>query len=435
MACPAASGAHRGGRVRTVALAEVPALLPASGRVFVHGAAATPAALLEAIVAQASRYRNLEFMHLHTMGPAAYCEPRFAGSFRVCNFFVGANVRPWLDYDRVDYLPCFLSAIPGLLRGPRRPDVALVQVSPPDAAGRCSLGTSVDVARTAVREAGLVIAQVNPQVPYTFGAGELSVADIDYAVEVDQPLAETAPERLGEREIRIGQQVASLVEDGSTLQVGIGSIPNAVLRALAGHRNLGVHTEMFSDGLLPLLASGAVNNRCKTLQPGRITTSFVSGTSALFDFVGRNPEVVFLGSETVNDPSVIARQPRMVAINSAIEVDLSGQVCADSIGPKVISGFGGQLDFIRGAAGSVGGKAIIALPARTKHGISRIVPRLQNGAGVVTTRGDVDYIVTEFGIAHLKGLTSGERRRALIDIAHPDDREALARQAHDGKFA
>ena len=421
--------------MKTIALSEVAGLLPPTGRVFVHGAAATPTALIDAVVAEAPRFRELEFMHLHTMGPAAYCEPRFAGHFRVCNFFVGANMRPWLDYERVDYLPCFLSAIPGLLRGPRRPDVALVQVSPPDANGRCSLGTSVDVARTAVREADLVIAQVNPQVPYTFGAGELSVTDLDYLVEVDQPLAETAPERLGECELQIGRHIASLVEDGATLQVGIGSIPNAVLRALGGHKNLGVHTEMFSDGLLPLLASGAVDNRFKTLQPGRITTSFVSGTRALFDFVDRNPEVVFLGSDTVNDPAVIARQPRMVAINSAIEVDLSGQVCADSIGPKVISGFGGQLDFIRGAAGSVGGKAIIALPSRTKHGVSRIVPRLQHGAGVVTTRGDVDYLVTEFGVAHLKGMTSGERRRALIAIAHPEDRDALARDARDTRLA
>ncbi len=414
--------------MKTITANQLAGVLPRRGRVFVHGAAATPQVLIDALLATASRCEDLELMHLHTLGEAAYCRPEYAGRFRVSNFFVGANVRPWLDYDRVDYLPCFLSAIPGLLRHEKRPDVALLQVSPPDANGLCSLGTSVDVAHTALREAATVIAEINPRMPFTHGEGVVHVDDIDFGVDVDHPLAEASPERLGAIEHQIGQHVAGLVDDGATLQVGIGSIPNAVLLALAGHRKLGVHTEMFSDGLMPLLGSGAVDNAGKAFHPGKTVTSFVSGTRALFDFVHGNKDVIFMGSGTVNDPNVIARNPRVVAINSAVEVDLSGQVCADSIGVKVISGFGGQLDFIRGAAASSGGKAIIALPARTKHGQSRIVARLQHGAGVVTTRGDVDYLVTEYGVAHLRGKGLGQRARALIAIAHPDDREALTRE-------
>lgn len=412
--------------------ADLPAILPTQGRVFVHGAAATPLSLLAALMANAARCSELELMHLHTMGEAVYCRPEYAGMFRCTNFFVGANVRHLLDYDRVDYLPCFLSAIPGLLRTSKRPDACLLQVSPPNTEGYCSLGTSVDVARTALQMADRVIAQINPQMPFTLGEGVVHVDEIDFGVEVDQPLSEASPERLSETDRQIGRHVAALVDDGATLQVGIGSIPNAVLMALRDHRELGVHTEMFSDGLLPLLDAGVIDNRHKRLHPGKIVTSFVSGTRALFDFVDANPSVLFLGSDTVNDPAVIAQNPRVVAINSAVEVDLSGQVCADSIGPKVISGFGGQLDFIRGAAASAGGKAIIALSSRTRHGRSRIVPRLQHGAGVVTTRGDVDYVVTEYGSAQLRGKSMGERARALIALAHPDDREALARAWRDG---
>ena len=407
-------------------------VLPSSGRVFIHGAAATPHRLLEILLANAARCHELELMHLHTMGDAAYCRPEYAGQFRCTNFFVGANVRALLDYARVDYLPCFLSAIPALLRTSKRPDACLLQVSPPDANGYCSLGTSVDVARTALRMAARKIVQINPQMPRTLGEGVVHVSEIDFGIEVDQPLSEASPERLSETDRQIGRHIAALVDNGATIQVGIGSIPNAVLMALCDHQHLGVHTEMFSDGLLPLLRSGAITNRHKRFHPGKTVTSFVSGTRALFDFVNANAELLFLGSDTVNDPAVIARNPQVVAINSAVEVDLSGQVCADSIGPKVISGFGGQLDFIRGAAASAGGKAIIALQARTKHGRSRIVARLQQGAGVVTTRGDVDYLVTEYGSAQLRGRTMGERARALIALAHPDDREGLARAWRDG---
>lgn len=346
---------------------------------------------------------------------------------------MGANVRPFLDYERVDYLPRFLSAIPALLAREKKPDACLISVSPPNAEGLYSLGTSVDAALTAVREAPLVIAQINRQLPFAHGAGRISAAQISYAVEVDRALPEASPERLGLIEQQIGQHVAALVEDGATLQVGIGSIPNAVLLALKNHRDSGVHTEMFADGLLPLVNAGAVNNSRKHFYPGRIVSSFVSGTRRLFDFVHQNPSVVFPGSDIVNDPAVIASNPGAVAINSAVEVDLSGQVCADSVGPKVISGFGGQLDFIRGAAASPGGKAIIALPSRTTHGRPRIVARLQYGAGVVTTRGDLDYLVTEYGAVQLRGNSMGERAQARINIAHPNDREALARSWHEAR--
>ena len=419
--------------MKLISEAQLADVLPVRGRVFIHGAAATPQVLIDALVANAAQCEALELMHLHTMGEAVYCRPEYARAFRVSNFFVGANVRPFLDYERVDYLPCFLSAIPALLAREKKPDACLISVSPPNAEGLYSLGTSVDVALTAVREAPLVIAQINRQLPFTHGAGRISAAQISYAVEVDRALPEASPERLGLIEQQIGQHVAALVEDGATLQVGIGSIPNAVLLALKNHRDLGVHTEMFADGLLPLVNAGAVNNSRKHFYPGRIVSSFVSGTRRLFDFVHQNPSVVFLGSDIVNDPAVIASNPGAVAINSAVEVDLSGQVCADSIGPKVISGFGGQLDFIRGAAASPGGKAIIALPSRTKHGKPRIVARLQSGAGVVTTRGDVDYLVTEYGAVQLRGKSMGERAQALINIAHPDDREALARSWHEAR--
>lgn len=402
--------------------------IPKQGRVFVQGAAATPLAILGEMETQADRFNNLEIMHLHTMGPARYATSQFEKKFKVTNFFVGANIRPHLDYDRVDYLPCFLSAIPGLLARERKPMMTIIQVSPPDASGVCSLGTSVDVTRDAMRSSEKVIAQINPNVPFTFGDGVVNVSEIDFAVEDDTPLCETAPERLGEDESKIGRYISSLVEDGATLQIGIGSIPNAVLLELKGHKNLGVHTEMFSDGLIDLIESGAITNNQKIVQGGRTVTSFVSGSKKLFNFVSKNKEVVFLSSSLVNDPHVIARNPKVVAVNSAIEVDLTGQVCADSIGPKVISGIGGQLDFIRGAAASPGGKSIIALRSMTKLGDSRVVLRLKPGAGVVTTRGDVDFIVTEYGIAHLKGKSLGERARALIKIAHPTVREDLELQ-------
>jgi 4-hydroxybutyrate CoA-transferase len=329
-------------------------------------------------------------------------------------------------------LPCFLSEIPALLRNKRRPDVALIQVSPPDAHGFCSLGVSVDVARAAVESARIVIAEVNKRMPRVHGDGFVRFEDIDAFIEVDEPLPEPAREPPSDIEQAIGRNVASLVDDGATLQMGIGAIPDAVLRALHGHKHLGIHTEMFSDGALDLIRSGAVDNSRKAVHPGKTISGFVLGSRALYDFVDDNPSVALLDIAYVNNPDVIARNPRVTAINSAVEVDVTGQVCADSIGRRIISGVGGQMDFMRGAALSEDGKPILALPSRTKRGAPRIVATLQPGAGVVTTRAHVHWVVTEHGIADLAGKSLGERARALAAIAHPDDRDALLRGAQRG---
>lgn len=400
--------------------------LKSGQRVFLHGGAATPFRLLQAFVAQAPRLKQVEVLHLHTMGEALEADPRFASSFRVANLFVGPNIRPYFDYDRVDYLPCFLSEIPQLFRkGRRAPDVALIHVSPPDRHGFCSLGTSVDVAKAAVESATLVIAQVNPRMPRTFGDGAIHESQIHFGVEVTDELPESPAKPLTEVETSIGRHVASLVEDGATLQMGIGSIPDAVWAQLGGHRQLGLHSEMWSDGALPLLEKGVIDNSRKTVEPGKTVGSFVTGTRKLFDFIDDNPSVFLLDAAIVNNPRVIAKNKKATSINSAVEVDLTGQVCADSIGGRVISGVGGQVDFLRGASLSEGGKAIIALPSRTKHKQSRLVPVLKTGAGVVTTRAHVHFVVTEYGVVDLFGLTLGERAKALISIAHPEDRESL----------
>lgn len=398
-------------------------------RVFVQGAAATPHVLVNALVDRAAELENVELVHLHTHGPARYADPDMAKSFRVANLFVGGNMRKKLDGDRVDYLPCFLSEIPALFRSGRRPlDVVMLHLSPPDRHGYCTLGTSVDVAIAAIEKADLVLAQINRQMPRVHGDGFLHIDRIDHWIEVDEPLDELPPPELSDVERSIGRHVAGLIEDGATLQMGIGAIPDAVLAALTNHKHLGVHTEMWSDGLLPLVESGAVDNTRKTVHPGKIVSGFVMGTRKLFDFIDDNPAAVQLDIAYVNRVSVIARNPKVTAINSAVEVDLTGQVCADSIGHRVISGVGGQMDFIRGAALTEGGKPIIALPSRTHRGQRRIVCTLQAGAGVVTTRAHVHYIATEYGIADLYGKTLHERASALIDIAHPDDREDLARE-------
>lgn len=402
-------------------------------RVFVHGAAATPQVLVEALIAHADRLRDVELIHLHTEGSAAYAEPRYADSFRVANLFVGGDMRRHLDGDRVDYLPLFLSEIPGLFRSRRRsPDVALVMVSPPDAHGFCTLGTSVDVARAAVDSARTVIAQVNPRMPRVHGDGFVHVSEIDVLVEHSSELPESTPRALSPEETAIGEHVAGLVEDGATLQLGIGAIPNAVLAALTNHQDLGVHTEMWSDGLLPLLERGIVTNARKAVHPGKTVSAFVMGSRRLYDHIDDNPASVLLDVAYVNRVDVIARNPKVTAVNSAVEVDLTGQVCADSVGRRVISGVGGQMDFIRGAMMSEGGKPIIALTSRTRRGEPRIVPMLKPGAGVVTTRAHCHYVITEHGVADLYGRTLAERAKALIGIAHPDDREALERAWREG---
>ncbi|MGZ3695482.1 MAG: acetyl-CoA hydrolase/transferase family protein [Bdellovibrionota bacterium] len=394
-------------------------------RVFVHGAAATPISLLQSLSEEHRRLPGTEIMHLHTHGAAPYADQP---EFKVINLFVGENIRTRLDYSRVDYLPCFLSEIPQLFRKSiRRPDVAIVQVSPPDASGYCSLGTSVDIAKAAVDTASIVLAQVNSKMPRTHGDGMFPFSRVTAFWEHEEELSGPVARPPSPTEKAIADHVAALIEDGATLQIGVGAVPDAVMARLSGHKNLGVHTETFSDGLLPLLECGAIDNSLKHCHKNRSVTSFVSGSAKLYEFVHDNPAVVFLESDYVNDLRTIARNPRVVALNSAVEVDLTGQVVADSIGPRVISGVGGQMDFVRGASLSEGGKAIIALPSRTKSGKSRIAANLQLGAGVVTTRAHVHFIATEFGVADLYGRALGERAKAMIEIAHPEDREGLER--------
>lgn len=403
--------------------------LHSNQRVFIQGAAATPLPLVAEMENQASRLKNIELIHLHTSGPANYANPEFASSFRVVNLFVGENIRKKLDHDRVDYLPCFLSEIPALFRrNIRAPDVALIQVSKPDKDGNCSLGTSVDVTKAAVDTAKIVIAQINPNMPRTYGDSMIHESKITAAFELSTSLPETLLPEIDPVSKTIGDFVASLIDDGSTLQTGIGAIPNAALASLAHLKNLGVHTEMFSDGVMHLMQKGIINNHEKAIKPGKILTGFISGSKALYDFVHENKEIYFAESDFVNSTRNIAKNNKMIAINSAVEVDLSGQICADSIGHKIISGVGGQMDFIRGATLSEGGKAIIALPSTTKRGESRIVFELKPGAGVVTTRAHVHYVITEFGIADLYGKTLSERAKALIAIAHPKFREDLEKQ-------
>lgn len=404
------------------------ACIESGQRVFIHGAAATPQSLIDALIADAPRLRKVELIHLHTFGPASYADPRLAESFSVANLFVGPNLRGRFDEDRVDYIPCFLSEIPKLFKSRRRAiDVALIHVSPPDRHGYVTLGTSVDVAKAAVDSARVVIAQINPRMPRVHGDGSIPISKIDHAVEIDAPLFETKPPVLSDEERAIGRIVAGLIDDGATLQAGIGAVPDAVLNALTGHRHLGLHTEMWSDGALALLRSGAIDNSRKTIHPGKSVAGFVMGSRAVYDFIDDNPAAVLLDVGYVNNPSVIARNPNVVALNSAVELDLSGQVCADSIGHRIISGVGGQMDFMRGAAISPGGKPILALTSRTKRGAPRIVPTLRPGAGVVTTRAHVHFVATEYGCADLFGLSLHERAQALIALAHPDDRELLAR--------
>ncbi len=405
--------------------------IQSGNNVFIHTASAAPQQLIAELANQHERLRDVTIYHMHTEGAAPYVAPELNQSFRTKAFFVGANVRKALETGEADYIPVFLSEIPHFFnRGIIPLDVALVNVSPPDKHGFCSLGVSVDGSRAAVNNAKLVIAQVNPNMPRTHGDGIIHMSKIDLGVDVNDSLPEHAPAELTETELKIGRFCAELIEDGATMQMGIGSIPDAVLASLQNHKDLGVHTEMFSDGLIPLIESGIVNNSQKRVHPNRTVSSFLVGTRKLYDFVDDNPNVAMLDCAYVNDTAVIRRNPRVTAINSAIEVDLTGQVCADSIGIRQYSGVGGQMDFIRGASLSEGGKPIIALPSATRHGESRIVPFLKPGAGVVTTRAHVHYVVTEYGIASLYGKSLRERTKALINIAHPDNREELEKAAY-----
>jgi acyl-CoA hydrolase len=416
--------------MKLVSLEEAVSHVRSGHRVFVHGQAATPLALLDALAARAKELSNVETVHLHLEGPAPHAAPAVAQAFRPNALFVGPNLRAAVNEGRADYTPVFLSEVPLLFRSGAMPlDVALVHVSPPDAHGYLSLGVSVDAALAAVQSARVVVGQVNPRMPRTLGDGAVHLSRFTALTAVDAPLPEHRASEGSPLEETIGRQVASLVEDGATLQMGIGAIPDAVLRALGSHKALGVHSEMFSDGVLPLLQKGVITNEKKKRQRGRSVATFVMGTRAVYDFVHDNPSVEFRDCADVNDTSVIRQQPRMTAINSAIEVDFTGQVVADSIGERIYSGVGGQMDFIRGAALSEGGKAIIALPSCTSKGESRIVAQLKPGAGVVTTRAPERYVVTEHGVADLTARSLRARVKALIAIAAPQHREGLEREA------
>lgn len=403
-----------------------------NSRIFVQGSAATPAHLLKKLFARNGELKQIELVSITTLGKDLFSIPQFGKSFFMNSLFVSDNVRELVNGESGEYVPVFLSEIHLLFERNILPlDVALIHVSPPDEHGYCSLGTSVDITRSAIRNAKTVIAQINKQMPRTHGDGLIHLSELDAFTEIDEALPEISySEKTSDVSKKIGQFCAELIEDKSCLQMGIGAIPDAVLGCLGNHKDLGIHTEMFSDGVIPLVEKGVITNSWKHKHPGLLVTGFVAGTRKLYDFVHDNPSVRFLDISYVNDPHVIKSNPRTVAINSAIEIDLTGQVCSDSIGTYQYSGVGGQMDFMRGAALSEGGKPIIALSATAKNGESKIVPFLKPGAGVVTTRAHVHYVITEYGVAYLFGKNLQQRAAALINISHPDHREWLSAEAH-----
>lgn len=407
--------------------AEAVEIIRPGDRVFIHGSAATPVCLIKAMQDRHNELYDIELISITTLGDVNFDQPEHRKSFYFNSLFVSAATRNVANSEDGDYVPIFLSQIPQLFRKHILPiDVALIQVSPPDVHGYCSLGTSVDIARAAVETAKHVIAQVNPLMPRTHGQGFIHISKIDTMVWHESALPEVNYSLdVNDTVEKIGHNIASLVEDGATLQLGIGSIPDQVLKNLSNHKNLGLHSEMISDGVIPLIENGCINNSCKKLNVGRSVTAFISGTRKLYDFVNDNPAIRVMEINFVNDASVIRQNPKVTAINSAIEIDLTGQVCSDSIGTYQYSGIGGQMDFIHGASLSEGGKPIIALPSQTNKGISRIVPFLKEGAGVVTTRGHMHWVVTEYGLVDLFGKSLKQRAKALIEIAHPDHREML----------
>ena len=401
-------------------------------RVFLHSVAMTPHTLISAMCGRSAELRNVEIVHIHTEGPAPYVLPEMRESFFHNACFVGGNVRQAVQSGIADYIPVFLSEMPLLFkRGILPIDVAMISVSPPDKHGFCSLGSSVDITLSAIDAAKIVIAEVNPNIPRTHGDGYLHFSKIDYAVEVNTPVYEVKPKAISETAQKIGRYIAEMVEDGATLQMGIGAIPDAVLAELGNHQKLGVHTEMFSDGVIDLVEKGVITGENKKVLPNVITACFAMGSKRLYDFIDDNPSVIFKESTYTNDTARIRRNPKVTAINSAIEIDLSGQVCADSIGNKQFSGVGGQMDFIRGASLSEGGKPIIAMPSITKNGESKLVAMLKPGASVTTTRAHVHYVVTENGVAYLYGKNLRQRTKALIAIAHPSHQEMLEKAAFE----
>ena len=402
-------------------------------RVVIAHACGEPSHLVEAMVDNAAAYQGVEIVHMVAMGQGAYCKPEFEKNFRHNGIFLGGNTRAAVADGRGDFTPCFFFEVPRLFHSTLPVDVALVMVSPPDENGMCSLGVSVDYTQEAVKTARTVIAQVNPRMPWTGPHSLVSVEDLDCIVEHEAPLIELQPPKITEIERAIGENCASLIPDGATLQLGIGAIPDAVLLFLKDKKDLGIHTEMFSDGVVELAEAGVITNAKKTLHPGKFVATFLMGTQRLYDFVDHNPDVELRPVDYVNNPYVIAQNEKLVSINSCVQVDLMGQVASESIGAKQISGVGGQVDFVRGASASKGGVSIMAMPSTVKGKISKIVPLLDEGAAVTTSRNDVDYIVTEYGVAALKGQTLRQRARNLIEIAHPDFRDAL-KEEYEKRF-
>jgi 4-hydroxybutyrate CoA-transferase len=430
-------------KVKYVSPDEAVKLIKPGHRIYIHSNSAYPKTLVEAMCRRSDELTNVEICHLMLLGELPYMKPEMSGIFRHNGMFLGANTRGAVNEGRADFTPIFLSEIPRLIRHDYKHKVngVLLHLSPPDKHGYCSYGVAVECTKAAAEIADYVIAQINPRMPRVMGDSFIHVSEIDCIVEVDDPLAELpdysknkSPKEL-EVYKKIGEHISGLIEDGSTLQMGIGAIPDAVLASLDSKKNLGVHTEMFSDGIIPLVEKGVIDCSQKGLLNGKVVTSFVLGSRKLFDFIDDNPLIEMRPSDFVNDPFTISRNNKMVAINSAIEIDLTGQVCADSIGYNFFSGFGGQVDFIRGASRSRGGKAIIALPSTAKNGkVSKIVTHLHEGSGVTTSRGDVHYVVTEYGAVDLHGLSIRERVKALISVAHPNFREELEKFAKEKKY-
>lgn len=410
-----------------VSAEEAVSLIKSGDRIFSHGSACTPNLLIDELAKQSSRLRDVEFVSITQQGKVEIAKPQYKESFYINSLFVSTPVRAAVNSDQGDFVPVFLSEIPLLFkRGILSLDVAMITVTPPDKHGYCTLGTSVDVARSAVDNSKIIIAQVNPRMPRTHGDGLIHVSKIHKMVwHEEELLTVDYGAKVGPDELQIGRNVAELIDDRSTLQMGIGTIPDAVLQCLHNHKDLGVHTEMISDGIIDLMANDVITNKFKGVHSNRTITSFAFGTRRLYDYIDDNPSFEFLDVEHVNYPINIMKNKKMVAINSAIEIDLTGQVCADSIGSFQFSGIGGQMDFMRGAALSEGGKPIIAISSRTKKGVPRIVPFLKQGAGVVTTRGHIHWVVTEFGARNLYGKSLKQRAKALIEISHPDDKEML----------